>query len=114
MIEHRRLKRRHLLYYLRVTDRDSGAPVGNLVDITREGLMLVTHQPLEPGRTHRMRLHLPPDVLPDNHLDIDAESVWTRPDVNPDLHVTGFRFLDLTIIGRQAIDQLIDEFAFRD
>ena len=30
MDEHRRLKRRHLLYYLRVTDRDSGAPIGNL------------------------------------------------------------------------------------
>jgi len=114
MTEHRHLKRRHLLYYLRVTDRHCGAPLGNLVDITREGLMLVTRRPVEARKVHRLRLHLPREVLPENYVDLDAESVWTRPDANPDLHVTGFRILDLTTVARQAIDQLVDDFGFSD
>jgi hypothetical protein len=42
MPEKRKLKRRQLIYYLRVLDRDSGALVGRLVDITTEGVMLLS------------------------------------------------------------------------
>ena len=114
MNEHRRLKRRHLLYYLRVIDRDAGQPIGNLVDITAEGLMLISPHPLGTGRVYRLRMELPPEVTPDDRLELDAESVWTRRDVNPALHVTGFRLLEPATASRHAIELLIDDYGFRD
>lgn len=114
MDDHRRLKRRHLLYCLRVVDRDTGEPVGSLVDITREGLMLIGPRPLDTGRVHRLRMDLPPAVVPGDRLDLDAEGVWSRRDHDPALHVTGFRLLDPTLESRHAIHLLIDDYGLLD
>ncbi len=114
MDERRHLKRRHLLYYLRVFDRGSGEQLGSLADITAEGLMLVSTDSIPTGRDFRLRMHLPPGITRDNGVEIDARSVWTRPDVNPEFHVTGFTLLSVTPGCVDAIEQLIDDYGFRD
>lgn len=114
MDERRHLKRRHLLYYLRVFDRGSGAQVGSLVDITADGVMLISPEPLPTDRDFRLRMQLPAGITGDNRVELDARSVWTRPDVNPDFHVTGFRLLRVTPGCVGAIEQLIDDYGFRD
>ena len=38
MTENRRMKRWHVIYYLRIFDQDKGSLLGHLIDITTEGI----------------------------------------------------------------------------
>jgi hypothetical protein len=47
MQEKRKLKRRHLIYYLRVFEKNTDTLLGYLVDITPEGIMIMSESPVE-------------------------------------------------------------------
>ena len=108
----RKLERRQLVVYLRVGDRDSGRELGYLADITTEGLMLVSNDPVEIGRVYRLEVE-PAEAgsgVPPIHLD--GRSLWTRPDVNPALHLTGFELVDPGADEIRAINALIVDLGF--
>ena len=112
--EKRRLKRSHLIYYLRVFSRTSNETLGHLVDITPEGAMLISEKPI-PVNTHfEFRMLLPTEIFGRTHLDFDAESLWSKRDVNPDFHDTGFRLLNVSVRDTAIISRLIDDYGFRD
>lgn len=96
MDEQRKLKRRQLVYYLKVNDRLSRELVGRLVDITTEGMMLINSDPIETNRVYQLVLDLPSEMNESRPVNIDAKSLWSRKDVNPDFYVTGFRFLTVS------------------
>ena len=114
MEDRRGIKRRHLIYYLRVFDRKTMQVIGHLVDITAAGLMLIIESAIQPNVTFDLRLDLPRDILAKVHLDFRAQSLWSKPDVNPDFYVTGFKFLNVEPGDVEVISHLIDEFGFRD
>ena len=46
----RQLKRVHLIYYLRIFDNDAGTAIGHLVDITTQGIMIISEEPVPAGK----------------------------------------------------------------
>ena len=56
MNEKRKLNRRHLIYYLRVFDRDTSILIGHLVDITAEGIMLISEDPIETDNIFQLKM----------------------------------------------------------
>jgi hypothetical protein len=110
----RRLKRRHLIYYLRVFDQKSGQLIGHLVDITPEGLMLVSESPIENNKIFNLRMVLPAEILMKENILFEAISIWCKKDINPDFYATGFR----TILANQAdmdlVERLINRFGFNN
>ena len=114
LVEKRRLKRSHLIYYLRVFNRLNNETLGHLVDITPEGAMLISENPI-PVNTHfEFRMQLPAEMFGRTHVDFEAESLWTKRDVNPDFHDTGFRLLNVSVRDTAVISRLIDDYGFRD
>ena len=112
--ELRSLKRRHLIYYLEVYDDDTGELLGNLVDITTEGLKLVSKKPLEAKKVFNMRMHLPEGYFAENVLLFQGKSLWSSNDVNPDFYDTGFNAPDLDSKVKNMIMSLIDLIGFND
>ncbi len=112
--DRRRLKRSHLIYYLRVFNRLNGQVVGHLVDITAEGAMLIHDAAMPTGQRYELRMMLPADIFGRDHLDFDAESLWSKRDTNPDFYDTGFRLLNVEARDADVISRLIDEYGFRD
>jgi c-di-GMP-binding flagellar brake protein YcgR len=112
--ERRKIKRRHLVYYLKVFDVDTDLLLGHLVDITAEGMMMVREEPLEEGRVFQLRLELPQQVLMKDTLNFSAECRWCEKDVNPDLHKSGFQFLSISDKDQSVIDNLVRRHAFQD
>jgi hypothetical protein len=110
----RRAKRRQLVVYLRVVDRDSGEELGSLADITGEGLMLVGNQPLQLGRDYRLRVEGGEAGGPQAGIDLVARSLWTRPDLNPALHLTGFELVEPNAETLRRINDLILDLGFAD
>ena len=59
MDEKREIKRRHLIYYLRVFDRKTDQLLGHLVNITPQGIMLISEESLATDTTFQLRMKLP-------------------------------------------------------
>lgn len=110
--DRRKFKRAHLIYYLRVFDRDRELLVGHLVDITGEGLMLVSEAPIPVGEQFNLRMMLPAAIFTENQLDFKAESLWCTNDINPEFYDAGFRLLDVSDNDKALIARLVEEYGF--
>jgi hypothetical protein len=113
MPERRKVKRRHLIYYLRVFDRTNGRQIGHLVDLTADGMMLMSERPIRVGRTLGLKMSLPGNGG-EQTIEFDATSLWTSSDVNPDFYDTGFKFDKISGRHMALIETLIDDYGFRD
>lgn len=112
--ELRTLKRRHLIYYLEVHDDETGELLGNLVDITTEGLKLVSKAPLQAKKLFKMRMNLPEGYFGEKELRFEAMSMWSSNDINPDFYDTGFNAPDLDSKVKNIILTLIALMGFND
>lgn len=112
--EKRAVKRRHLIYYLRVFDRRTDQILGHLVDITPEGAKLISESPIPTAERYQLRMMLPAEIFGRDHLDFEAESLWSNQDINPDFYDTGFRLHRIEARDALVIAHLIDEYGFRD
>lgn len=114
MKEKRNLKRRHLIYYLEVFDRESNQLIGNLIDITPNGIKLITESPLETGQLYRLKMILPKTIQEKTELVFDAQSIRCDKDINPNFYITGFKLTNVSKDHHSIVDQLIDNSGFQD
>ncbi|MHB9028686.1 MAG: PilZ domain-containing protein [Candidatus Latescibacterota bacterium] len=114
MSEKRKLHRSNLIYYLKVIDRDTDALLGHLVDITSEGIMLISEKPIPEKILYNLRLEFPHEIFGQETLDFSALSLWCRPDLNPVFHDTGFKLQDVPLEHVLTIKKLVSELGFND
>jgi hypothetical protein len=114
MDDKRKVDRRFLLYYMRVYDAATRQQIGNLVDITPAGIMVVSEHPLPEGQTTRLRVEVTNEVSDKPFMEFSAHSKWCEPDVIPNMYNTGFEILDLMPEDSEIILHIIEEFGFRD
>jgi hypothetical protein len=114
MKEKRKISRRFLLYYMRVYDAATRQQIGNLVDITPRGIMVVSEHPLPEGQTIRLRVELTDEVSEKPFMEFSALSKWCEPDVIPNMYNTGFEILDITPEDSKITRHIIEKFGFRD
>ena len=114
MKDKRKTKRRFLQYYMRVYDVESNRQIGNLVDITPRGIMVVSDKKLLKDQIMQIRLELSEEVSKKPYMEFKAISRWSEQDVIPNMYNTGFEILNLSPEDSDIIDQIISEFGFRD
>lgn len=105
----RKLKRWNLVYYLRIYDRETGAVLGHLADITTDGLMILSDEPISMGKRFKLRLEVPGSDREEDHILVEADSLWCGRDVNPEFHDTGFKFVKPSLKAVMRIKCLIDD-----
>lgn len=110
----RALKRRHLIFYLEVYDTETDTLLGNLVDITTQGIKLVSKTPIETGKIFILRMTLPEDYFEDKVLTFEAKSLWSGNDVNSDFFDTGFSASSLNTKAKETITELVKQLGFND
>jgi hypothetical protein len=114
MEERRHFRRRHVIYYSRVYERSTGELIGHVMDITPEGIKLISEQPITLNKRFHFRIDLPDDITLKEYMYFDAESVWCSPDVNPDFYNTGFRVSKMSPEDAEFLTRMIDETGLRD
>lgn len=112
--EKRRITRRHLVFYLRVFDGMSSRVLGHMIDISENGLMLLSDDPMAVNEEHRLRMGLPWEIAGSEEVIFKAVSRWSRPDENPDFFMSGFQIKDIDREARELIRFLIDEFGIAE
>ena len=111
-VNKRQLKRWYLVMYLRVFDEDTGQLLGHIVDINKDGLRLVSDKPIPLARTYRLLVDVPKEGAPRQQLRLEAESLWSSLDVNPDFYATGLRIQNIGAPALLQLQLLIEEFKF--
>lgn len=112
--DRRSIKRRHLIYYLRVWNTDTREMLGHMVDITTGGLMLISEQIIPPDQQFNLEMRWHDPESGERIIHFRAKSLWSRPDVNPAFQDTGFMLLDQTPEVLLRIRELIGELGFQD
>ena len=95
MRKHRRRPRKNTPHLVKVLDADTGEVLGRVVDVTADGMMLVTEGSMELGHVIKARLILPVMVQARTEIQVEAEAVWCKQDSNPSFYKVGFRFSNL-------------------
>jgi hypothetical protein len=114
MDERRARKRVYMMFYSRIRDRHSGDLIGHLVDLTAEGLLVVSETPLEIGRVLFMQMELPDDVSDKQFLKFDAQVAWCRKDVDPSFYDLGFQLVDISPEDIDITKRFIEAYGFRE
>ncbi len=114
MQERRSIPRRYLMFYSRVFNMKTGELVGHIVDITREGAMLISETPQESGVTFKFRMELPEEFSGKQFLTFEAKSVWCSQDIIPAFYDIGFQLLNVPQADIELIERLVEAFGFRE
>lgn len=112
MAEKRKLKRRELLYNLKVLDNETGELIGYAVDINAQGLRFSSSQDYEPGRRLELSIELPHEILGKRSVKLTAEVKWCSPDINPELRAAGVHFSSVSPGEEEALVALMAQFSF--
>lgn len=112
--DQREVRRRHLIYNLAAVDADSGAPLGRVVDLTHDGVSLISSAPLPVDEVFHMRIKIPAHLTDCTELVFRARSRWCRRDVNDDYFDTGFQLLEVSDAHTMAVRRLISSYGFDD
>ncbi|MDX1692703.1 MAG: PilZ domain-containing protein [Ketobacteraceae bacterium] len=110
----RKVDRRHLIYYLRVFNKQDNELLGNLVDISTRGIMLVSDSPIPVNKRFQLKMVLPETISGSREVEFEAESRWCQNDANKDFYDTGFELIDPTNKFLEAVDKLVDDCLFKE
>ncbi len=106
--------RRNLIFYLTVKDKKSGSIIGELGDITENGLLIMSDQRFQITDTLNLAIELPkgPDY-PARALDIAVEVQWAKRDPdNPDIFLAGCKIIKSKDSDRSLIQKLVEKIGF--
>ena len=87
--------RKNTPHVVKAYDDATGSLLGRVVDITADGMMLVTHNTYPIGHEMRLRIILPVMVQHKTDVTVAAIVVWSEPDTNPDYTRVGLKFSNL-------------------
>ena len=110
--EKRQLKRWYLVMYLRVYNQDDQVLSGHIVDINKGGMRLVSDRPIPVNQVFRLWVDVPREGNSRQRIPLEAESLWSGRDINPDFYDTGFRIQNINTQTLLQMQLLIDEFKF--
>lgn len=112
--EQRSLARRELIYYLKISDRQTGREIGRMGDIHTQGMLVLSEKPLTVGTVLNAALELPKALQTADQKEVflKFEVVWSRPGPKNSTYLeNGVRFITPDQAQQEAVNQLIDLFA---
>ena len=97
MKDYRHRPRKNTPHLVNVINEDTGRNVGRVVDITADGMMLVSKERIVIDKEYNFRIILPVMVHHRSDVCLVARAVWTDSDSNPNFSKSGFKFIKLPV-----------------
>ena len=95
MEDYRHRPRKNTPHVVKAYDADGGNYLGRIVDITADGMMIVTKSSQTIGRTFNLRIILPVMMHDKSDVVVEARVVWCEVDTNPNFYKSGFQFVNI-------------------
>ncbi|MBU2515608.1 HU family DNA-binding protein [bacterium] len=109
--EKRKLQRRNFILNIEILDNTTGQTIGDLGDITNEGIMVVSDDPIQEDTLFSILIRLPDEADEKLEIVFDAKSIRCRETVHESIFITGFIIETIDELNSQHIDYLINEYA---
>lgn len=110
MSDMRKLKRIHLSCFLNVLMEGSPEPVGQVLDIQTDGMLMMSQEPIPDGQFAKYKIELPESMNGVSEIVVEAESVWSSKDFDPGLYNTGMQFIRISDADIERIKILISDY----
>lgn len=111
----REYQRVYLTFYLRIFE-DSEF-LGFLIDISREGMMILSEKSFGVEQAHTLRMKIPSSIAGEDaerYVQFKATCKWCRHDeLDKDVFLCGFQILEITDRDNELIHKLIEEYRLR-
>jgi hypothetical protein len=91
---------------LRVVDRQDGSEIGQLVNISEDGMMLLLDRPLAGNTILQLSLELAGHDDEDSALHVGVESLWCNRGSDESQYWAGFCIIDISDRDRERIRRL--------
>ena len=78
--------------YFGVYDRVSGDFIGYLIDLSSEGMKILSKRTVPAGEILKLRIELPEEIKGSDELLVEARNVWCDKDNRPEFNRLGFSF----------------------
>lgn len=109
MQEQRHCTRKVANDVLVVTDQITGNHIGRVVNISSEGLMLLSDEPMVTGSVYQLDMLLQTPQDNQEKISFAAEAVWCAEASQPESFWCGFHIIDISAEDTLVIDELILE-----
>ncbi|MCB2231541.1 PilZ domain-containing protein [bacterium] len=91
--------------FFAVYDDRTNSLLGHLADVSAEGMMIVSGEPVDIALMYDIRIELPKNVDGRDSITLYARPVWTAQNAEDGLYHTGFHFTrieptEISIISR--------------
>lgn len=109
----RKLERKELSQTIAVHDVINGGVFGELVNVTTEGIMVMTDREIETQAIFQLSLELPEPLIGSSQILLGADCLWCRRAENFSRYWAGFQIIDASELALEQVEALIDLYAKR-
>lgn len=106
-LDQRRQSRLEIQDELPVSNLHTGDVLGQLVNLSIEGLMLTSPEALETGSTYQLKIPLSTEGVDDASITVGAESLWSEDIHGSGTYWTGFYIIDISPEDQAILEQLV-------
>ncbi len=107
----RKLERKELSQAITVLDTINGGVFGELVNVTTEGIMVMTDREIETQAIFQLALDLPEPINGANQIIVGADCLWCRRAENFYRYWAGFQIIDASEQALKQLEVVIDLYA---
>jgi len=107
-IDRRQSPRKLVSETIHVQDVNTGHNLGLAVNLSSEGIMLLTPEPIESNLVYQLELKLKKPLRGHGFLQIGVESMWCSSSNERNHYWAGFRVIDISLETIELIESLID------
>lgn len=108
-IDERNQQRWLLVNNLRVLNAEDDQLLGHIVNVTTEGIMIISEQALPIETDFHIKMEIPAETENTTAVDLKARSIWTKPDSDPFFHCTGMQLVHCSEESMQVISKMIKQ-----
>lgn len=105
--EQRKANRKKITGSMTVRDINRDSVIGQLVDISIDGLMLLGEAPFTINGMYQFDIELPEPINGHSVLHLGAECLWCRNADDPESFWAGFHLIDISPVDQDTLDTLV-------
>jgi PilZ domain len=111
MNNERRLRKRvNLSVYLAAIDANLHNPLGNLIDLSPAGFLLLTEHPLDQSDTLSVNIQLPSPIEETHTINVIAQIIRTKPSIKPQFYEIAFEITYASSQTKRIIEALQQQY----
>ena len=112
MTEERALKRMHVISYLKVSERNTEQSIGQVVDITSEGMRLYSKEPLQPETDWQFSMALNENDENARDVTFDAVVIWCKKAHDRGYYDMGIQLRNVSEHDSKTIERLCQDSSY--